>query len=174
MALATAPRRGWRRLASQIGANLAGARNGSNATTITAPKVVVGFDGSRSSEHALVYAAGVSRRTRGALLVAYIAAGCPSASIGLAPFSPEAAMAWRAHDVSWVQELAEELLEGTEIAWQFTTCYGDAAAGLKQLGEQHRVDLLVVGRSRFSARHLLGSVPARLTRHARCPITVVP
>jgi universal stress protein family protein len=35
--------------------------------------VMVGFDGSPSSHHALAYAAGLSRRLRGALLVAYIA-----------------------------------------------------------------------------------------------------
>ena len=140
------------------------------ASTRTA-NVIVGFDGSRSSEHALAYAAGVSRRTGGALLVAYIAAG--GTSIGQAPFTPEAATAWRAYDASRVRKQAEELLKGTGTTWQFTTVYGEAAAGIEQLGERHRADLLVVGRSRVPVRHVFGSVPARLARHARCPITVV-
>lgn len=137
-----------------------------------APKVIVGFDGSPSSEHALAYAAGMSRRTAGSLLVAYIATG--GSSVGLAPFPPEAATAWRAYDASRVRKLAEEVLEGTGTDWQFTTAYGEAAAGINQLSARHRVDLLVVGRSRTPVRHVRGSVPARLARHARCPITVVP
>ena len=138
----------------------------------TTPIVVVGFDGSASSEHAIAYAAGVSRRTGGALLVAYVVSMSPA--VGLASLGTEAVSTWPVDDGVWMRRLAEEVLDGTATRWRFTTGCGDVAAVLAQLGHEHHADALVVGRSRVPARHVLGSVPARLARRARCPITVVP
>jgi nucleotide-binding universal stress UspA family protein len=136
----------------------------------TTPIVVVGFDGSASSEHAMAYAAGVSRRTGGSLLVAYVVSISPA--VGLASLGTEAVTALPIDDGVWMRRLAEEVHHGTAIRWQFTTGCGDVAAVLAQLGHEHHADALVVGRSRV--RHVLGSVPGRLARRARCPITVVP
>jgi nucleotide-binding universal stress UspA family protein len=138
----------------------------------TTPTVVVGFDGSASSEHAMAYAAGVSRRTGGSLLVAYVVSISPT--VGLTSLGTEAVSAWPVDDGVWMRRLAEEVLHGTGIRWRFTTGCGDVAAVLAQVGHDHHADALVVGRSRVPARHVLGSVPARLARRARCPVTVVP
>jgi nucleotide-binding universal stress UspA family protein len=138
----------------------------------TTPTVVVGFDGTASSQHAMAYAAGVSRRTAGGLVVAYIAP--ISTSIGLTSFGGGTAPDWPLDDGNWIRRLADEVLHGTATRWQFTVGYGDVAAALAQLGHDHHADALIVGRSRVPARHVLGSVPARLARRAHCPVTVVP
>lgn len=134
--------------------------------------IVVGFDGSEASEHALVYAAGVSRRVRGFLLVAY-AAPNPLA-LGSEWFGDQLSSAWLADDGERVRTHVADTLDGTTSRWQFVLAQGDPATVLKQLVHQHRGDMLIVGQSRSPARHVLGSVPGRLARHSNCPITVVP
>ncbi|MGI8754232.1 MAG: universal stress protein [Acidimicrobiales bacterium] len=51
---------------------------------------------------------------------------------------------------------------------------GDPATELARVADDVRADAIVVGRSSDSARHLLGSVPRRLVRHAGHPVIVVP
>jgi nucleotide-binding universal stress UspA family protein len=133
---------------------------------------MVGFDGSITSQHALAYAAGLSHRIPGTLLVAYIAAHPPS--VGLATIGAERMPPVDADDSAWVRGLAAEVLQHRPTPWQFIRCYGEAAIALEQLAQEYRADVLVVGRSRALRRYVLTSVPARLARHARCPITVVP
>ena len=67
---------------------------------------------------------------------------------------------------------AAEVLDGTVPAWEFAAESGDAAHELERLANDRRAVVIITGRSRFPARHVLGSVPARLVRHARRPITV--
>jgi hypothetical protein len=78
----------------------------------TTPIVVIRFDGSASSEHAMAYAAGVSRRTGGSLLVAYVVAISPA--VGLASLGTGAVSAWPVDDGVWMRRLAEEVLHGTD------------------------------------------------------------
>jgi nucleotide-binding universal stress UspA family protein len=131
--------------------------------------VMVGFDGSISSQHALAYAAGLSHRIPGALYVAYVAA-LPS-SIGL---GAEAMIDVPVDDSPWIRELAAELLQHRPTHWEFISYFGEVAPSLELLAREYRADVLVVGRSRAPRLRLLASVPARLARRARCPITVVP
>jgi len=134
--------------------------------------IVVGFDGSEASEHALVYAAGVSRRVRGSLVVVY-AAPTPLV-LGSEWFGDQLSSAWLADDGERVRTHVEDTLHGTTSRWQFVLAQGEPATVLKHLVHQHRGDMLIVGQSRSPARHVLGSVPGRLARHTSCPITVVP
>lgn len=140
-----------------------------------APVIVVGFDGSTPAEHAVAYAAGLARRTRGTLIVAYILATAARGGLaGLAPLGAEMTEDWRSDPDEGIQKVAEDILAGTGTSWDFVTARGEAAAALEHLADERRADVVVVGRSRVPARHVLGSVPARLARHAHCPITVVP
>ena len=134
--------------------------------------IVVGFDGSEASEHALVYAAGVSRRIHGSLLVVYAAPN--PLVLGSEWFGDQLSSACLADDGAVVRTHAEDNLSGTTSRWQFVLAQGEPATVLKQLVHQHRGDMLIVGQSRSPARHVLGSVPGRLARHSSCPITVVP
>lgn len=134
--------------------------------------VMVGFDGSITSQHALAYAAGLSRRIPGALYVAYVAPHPPS--IGLTSLAAEAMTAVPVDDSPWIRELAAEVLQRRPTHWEFISYFGEVATSLEHLAQEYRADVLVVGRSRAPRLHLLPTVPARLARHARCPITVVP
>jgi nucleotide-binding universal stress UspA family protein len=131
--------------------------------------VMVGFDGSITSQHPLAYAAGLSRRIPGALYVAYVAPHPPSIGLGA-----EAMAAVPVDDRLWIRELAAAVLQRMPTHWEFISCFGEVTASLERLAQEYRADVLVVGRSRGPRRHFLISVPARLARHARCPITVVP
>lgn len=134
--------------------------------------IVVGFDGSQASEHALIYAAGVSRRIHGSLVVVYVAPN--PLVLGSEWFGDQLSSAWLADAGTGVCRHVEDTLQGTATKWQFLLTQGEPATVLKQVVEQHRADMLIVGRSRSPVRHVLGSVPGRLARHATCPITVVP
>jgi nucleotide-binding universal stress UspA family protein len=138
----------------------------------SAPVVIAGFDGSQASEHALVYAAGVSRRIHGSLLVVYVAPN--PLVLGSEWFGDQLSSAWLADDGARVRTHAEDTLHGTTLRWHFVLAQGEPATVLKQLVHEHRGDMLIVGQSRSSARLVLGSVPGRLARHSSCPITVVP
>jgi nucleotide-binding universal stress UspA family protein len=131
--------------------------------------IMVGFDGSITSQHALAFAAGMSHRIPGALYVAYVAPHPPSIGLGA-----EATTAFPIDDSPWIRGVAAEALQRMPTRWEFVSCFGEVAASLERLAQEYRADVLVVGRSRTPRRHLLVSVPARLARRARCPITVVP
>jgi nucleotide-binding universal stress UspA family protein len=131
--------------------------------------VMVGFDGSITSQRALAYAAGLSHRIPGALYVAYIAPHPPSIGLGA-----EAMTTAPVDDSPWIRGMATEVLHRIPTHWEFISCFGEVATSLERLAQEYRADVLVVGSSRAPRLHLLVSVPARLARHARCPITVVP
>nr|WP_239028900.1 universal stress protein [Pseudonocardia acidicola] len=133
---------------------------------------MVGFDGSVPSRRALVYAAGLAQRNRAALVVAYIAPAPPA--VGLTPLGAELPCSVSQEETDEIAALATEILDGAVAGWRFTVGWGDAAHELERLADERRADVLVTGRPRSPARHVLGSVPGRLLRHARRPITVVP
>ncbi len=143
-----------------------------NGKWVSVAAVMVGFDGSTTSQHALAYAAGLSHRIPGKLFVAYVAPHPPS--IGLATFGAEAMTVSSIDDGVWPRRLAAEALQRMPTQWEFISCFGEVATSLERLAQEYHADVLVVGRSRLPRRHVLASVPARLARHARCPITVVP
>ncbi len=136
------------------------------------PLIIVGFDGSSSSQHALAFAAGVALRMRGSLLVVYVVGAIPMSE--LTPLAVDAGDTLRESEIEAVHDLAAEIVGDLGSPWSFRAETGEAAAELDRLANELGADVVVTGRSRFPARHILGSVPARLARHARCPITVVP
>lgn len=139
------------------------------------PVVVVGFDGSPSSEHALVYAAGTARRLHATLVIAYIAdVAAPASLLGLAPFGPDTVVGLETDRIATAHGAATEILAGLGVWWRFTARAGDPVVELTRLAREESADIVVVGRSSTWWRRLAGSVPARLTRRAGCPVTVVP
>lgn len=134
--------------------------------------IVVGFDGSRASEHALVYAGGVSRRINGSLVVVYVAPN--PLALGSEWFGDLLGPTWLADDGARLRDHVKDTLDGTATRWSFLLTQGEPATVLKEIVHEHRGDMLIVGRSRAATRHVFGSVPGRLARHASCPITVVP
>ncbi len=152
---------------------MSGASEPAGGRTTRAPLIIVGFDLSPSSEHALAYAAGLAVRMRARLLVTYVTTF--GALGGLSAFEAPSLDTVRVEQSDAVRELAEEILCDLPAAsWDLLVAIGETAGVLERLAVERDADVIVVGRSRAPARHILGSVPARLVRHAACPITVVP
>jgi nucleotide-binding universal stress UspA family protein len=134
--------------------------------------VVVGYDGSDSSRHALAYAAGLARRLGRSLLVAYII----TPGVFCEPMSGQVIAALR--DGGETQRwLLAELDQGCDRAGldvRIVTRPGRPARELAALAVEFSADALVIGAPSAPWHHIAGSVPAWLTRHAQCPVIVVP
>lgn len=127
--------------------------------------IVAGYDFSDASKHALVYAAGLAERT-GARLVVISAHQPTFATIGFSPPTPDSA--------EHVTADMREVLGRTPCQCGVLVEYGDPAVVIQRTATAINADVVVVGRTRHPWLHLLGSVPARLMRHATQPVLVVP
>ncbi|WP_424213247.1 universal stress protein [Streptomyces sp. BI20] len=134
--------------------------------------VVVGFDGSPSSERALAYATGMARRQNCALVVAHVVDPVPMvAKAGAQPpvlVEPE-------HDRS--EELGRELRaapELDELAWVLVERRGSVCGELESLAEEYEAHAIVVGGTTGVLRRLIASVSGRLSRIAHRPVVIIP
>jgi nucleotide-binding universal stress UspA family protein len=138
------------------------------------PRVVMtGVDGSRTSLRAAAYAAGLARRQHATLVVVFVAV--PSVFTGLAP--PLGAIAVRQAQEQFAAELREECRRRAEelsLPMTFLWRRGDAYTELRDVADEVRADLVVVGSSAQAGHRLVGSIAARLVRAGRWPVLVVP
>ncbi|MBB5873423.1 nucleotide-binding universal stress UspA family protein [Allocatelliglobosispora scoriae] len=138
------------------------------------PRVImVGVDGSPTSERAAAYAAGMARRQRCRLVVVFV--GTPASFIN-AIYAETAATL-----ISTYDELAEALrkdvrrtAEEMGVPTTFIVCRGDAFTELRSQADRHKADLLVVGASAQAGHRFVGSVAAKLVKLGRWPVVVVP
>ena len=127
--------------------------------------ILAGYDFSDASSHALVYAAGLAERTGGRLFV--VSAHQPTiTAIEYPPLTPAGA--------EHVAVKVRELLGRTPGQCGVLVECGDPATVIQRTATAISADVVVVGRPRHPWLHLLGSVPARLMRHATQPVLVVP
>jgi nucleotide-binding universal stress UspA family protein len=133
--------------------------------------IVVGFDDSTSSQHALVYAAGVAGRIHAHLIVAFVGGAETRA---LAPLDADGSVMFGDENKADPQLIVSDILLDVRVEWEFVSLYGDVVVELDRLAVTTRADALVLGRSRSPVRRVLGSVPARLVRRTDRPVTVVP
>lgn len=132
--------------------------------------VLVGYDGSRTSRNALAYAAGLARRTHHPLMIVHVvslyaeqdAADCRQATPGQ---DGDALARLRAE----IGEIADT--DGLTV--HMTRAQGHRARALERVARHHHAEAIVLGAPRRRHR-LLGSVPVRMLRAARCPIIIVP
>ncbi|WP_059013258.1 universal stress protein [Streptomyces specialis] len=134
--------------------------------------VVVGFDGSLSSERALAYAVGMSRRSRSGLIIVHVAnrlpttvwAGCePPALVDVPDHSTEVL----GLELSCAEHLAD-------VPWVLLERGGDICHELEEVGREFSADAIVVGATHGLLGRLFGSVSGRLARRARRPVIVIP
>jgi nucleotide-binding universal stress UspA family protein len=138
-------------------------------------RIVVGVDGSPSSQAALQWAAGQAART-GAGVEALIAWEYPALAAGFG-YVPSAVLT-----TSQYTELAEKIVAdaisnvtGPGSGVPFTSRVGEGNAAQILLDAAAGAELLVVGSRGHGtfAGAVLGSVSQRCAQHAPCPVVVV-
>jgi nucleotide-binding universal stress UspA family protein len=144
----------------------------SGLTIDLAHPVVVGYDGSGSSRHALAYGAGMARRLGRPLLLAYIT----SPSIFCEPLSGQVIAPIRDSDEThrWLLAELDEVCDREGLDVRIVTRQGSPARELAAAADEFSADALVIGAPARVWHHVAGSVPGWLARHAHCPVIVVP
>lgn len=136
--------------------------------------ILVGVDGSVTSERAGWYAAGLARRQGAGLTAVYVA----PLSSGLAvPGSAGLEAAWLEAEDQTATEMrrrAKEFSEELGVPITFIATRGDAFTELSRIAGEIHADAVVVGASAHAGHRLIGSLAVRLVKAARWPVTVVP
>jgi nucleotide-binding universal stress UspA family protein len=137
---------------------------------ITAP-ILVGYNGSTSSRHALAYAAGMARRMARPLMLAHVQPTPGRYAIAgqwIPPSEDPAEL------LDWMHTALTETIGPHGLTVQLVQRNGDAARQLAELASETHADAIVLGAPEHWVHRIIGSVPVWLTRHARCPVIVVP
>lgn len=137
-------------------------------------KIIVGIDGSESSLHALLWAAGEARRTNRKLIAVHVQ---PTNS-GVMAATPIAASALLIDEDQHgpcreLEMVAQHVGRELDIAVEFRRGHGDRSKELLRIATSAGADLVVVGRSRRSFLRLSGSVARRLAGAHEAPIVVI-
>jgi nucleotide-binding universal stress UspA family protein len=138
---------------------------------VIAPPILVGYDGSTPSRHALAYAAGMARRMAQPLMLAYVQPTPGRYAIAhqwIPPSEGPAAL------LDWMRTELAETIDPYGLTVQLVQRNGDAARQLAELASETYADAIVLGASEHWVHRIIGSVPVWLARHARCPVIVVP
>ncbi|MEY9872892.1 nucleotide-binding universal stress UspA family protein [Streptacidiphilus sp. MAP12-33] len=134
--------------------------------------VVVGFDGSVSSERALAYAVGMARRSGSGLVLVHVANRLP-------------ATVWAGCEPPVFVDVPDHRTEvlGLELAcadyladvpWLLVERGGDICHELEEVAREYAADAIVVGGSHGWLGRLFGSVAGRLAKRANRPVVVIP
>ena len=137
---------------------------------ITRP-VLVGYDGSEPSRHALAYAAGMARRMDRPLVLAHVrpTPTCYAFDYGW-PLPAEDP----AELLDWLRTELVATIDPAGLAVGCVERMGDAARQLAALAGETQADAIVLGAPRSWLHRITGSVPVWLARHACCPVVIVP
>jgi nucleotide-binding universal stress UspA family protein len=134
--------------------------------------VVVGFDGSTSSERALAYAIGMARRTGSSLIIVHVANRLPTTVwAGCEPPVFVDVPDHRTEVLGLELACADHL---AEVSWMLVERGGDICHELEDVGREYEADAIVVGSTHGLAGRIFGSVAGRLARRAQRPVVVVP
>lgn len=133
--------------------------------------VVVGYDDSPPAMHAAAWAAGLVRRERGLLVIAYVDALTSPAY--WTSFTVSGAVQATEDFATELRAQAAEYLDARGIRWDMVIGRGEPAMVLEAIAEERKADCIVVGRSRRSGP-LLGSVSKSLLSRSKRPVVVVP
>lgn len=134
--------------------------------------VVVGFDGSTSSERALAYAIGMARRSGSGLIIVHVAnrlpttvwAGCePPVFVDVPDHRTE---------VLGLELACADYL--SEVPWILVERGGDICHELEEVGREYSADAIVVGSTHGIVGRIFGSVAGRLAKRAQRPVVVIP
>jgi nucleotide-binding universal stress UspA family protein len=134
--------------------------------------VVVGYDGSESSRHALAYGAGMARRLGRPLLIVHV---CP-AGVYCEPLTGQVVGVQRDREEleRWLVAEFDQIADRAGLKVSVLARRGNPARELAATVDEQGADALVIGAPTRLWHHLAGSVPGWLARHAHCPVMVVP
>jgi len=134
--------------------------------------VVVGYDGSESSRHALAYGAGMARRLNRPLLIVHV---CP-AGVYCEPLTGQVVGVQRDREEleRWLVAEFDQIADRTGLKVSVLARRGNPARELAATADEQGADALVIGAPTRLWHHVAGSVPGWLARHAHCPVMVVP
>ncbi|MFG2305783.1 universal stress protein [Actinacidiphila glaucinigra] len=134
--------------------------------------VVVGFDGSVSSERALSYAIGMARRSGSALIIVHVANRLPATVwAGCEPPVFVDVPDHRTEVLGLELACADHL---SEVPWILVERGGDICHELEEVGREYEADAIVVGGTHGIIGKIFGSVAGRLARRAQRPVVVIP
>jgi len=134
--------------------------------------VVVGYDGSGSARNALAYGTGMARRMGRPLLIVYVS----SPGVYCEPLTGQVVgLARDAESLErWLLTEVDQVTDPAQLEVHVRTRRGSAARELAAVATEFSADALVIGAPRHFWHVLGGSVPVWLTKHACCPVIVVP
>jgi nucleotide-binding universal stress UspA family protein len=137
--------------------------------------IVVGTDGSETAALALAEASDLAKATGAKLHI--VSAYVPQPGTRLAPDAPREASWMVGPDVTVdsVLEQAGGVMRAKGIEAESHSRRGDAADALLEVADEQDADLIVVGNKGMTGakRFLLGSVPNKISHHARCSVLIV-
>ncbi|RKN47140.1 universal stress protein [Streptomyces hoynatensis] len=134
--------------------------------------VVVGFDGSTSSERALAYAVGMAVRSNCGLIIVHVANRLPTTVwAGCEPPALVDVPDHRTEILGLELACAENL---SEVPWVLLERGGDICHELEEVGQEYQADAIVVGTTHGLIGRIFGSVSGRLARRAQRPVVVIP
>ncbi|MEV5505239.1 MULTISPECIES: universal stress protein [Streptomyces] len=134
--------------------------------------VVVGFDGSMSSERALAYAIGMARRSGSGLIIVHVANRLPTTVwAGCEPPVFVDVPDHRTEVLGLELACADHL---SEVPWILVERGGDICHELEEVGREYAADAIVVGTTHGIVGRIFGSVAGRLARRAQRPVVVIP
>jgi nucleotide-binding universal stress UspA family protein len=136
--------------------------------------IVAGTDGSRTSRAAVAAAAELARITRAQLhlVIAYKAGeqkpAAPTTTRLVVDEDPA-----RGDAVGHLARIAEDIKSsGVAVTTHWRS--GDAATALLEIAAESSADVIVVGnRGMQGMRRVLGSVPDKVSHHAKCSVLIV-
>ena len=153
-------------------------------TVRTAPirTIVVGYDGTRPAEHALLRAAQLAQAFGARVIVADVAGleplqGTPGA-FGLTPYYGFDAERTLQHDeVLWQRhrDRVESFFAEIQVPHEFAGRVGEPVEEIVEIAERRSADLIVVGTHEpgLLERLIAGSVSQGVARRAHCDVLVV-
>jgi nucleotide-binding universal stress UspA family protein len=133
--------------------------------------VIVGYHGSASARNALAYGAGMARRLDRPLLLVYVT----SPGVYCEPLTGQVVGMLRDADAleRWLLTEFDQSTDAAGLEVHVRTRRGNPARELAAMATEFSADALVIG-APHHFWNLFGSVPAWLSRHAKCPVIVVP
>ncbi|GAA2528776.1 universal stress protein [Winogradskya humida] len=136
--------------------------------------IVVGVDGSDASLRAAAYAVGLARRQQAPLVVVYVRSQ-PSGLLSAVDGGGAGIVAVIDVEDRIEAELLDAFRQALDgIDAQLIIRSGQPSAVLSEVAHEVQAGAVIVGRSESLAHRLTGSVPRRLVRCGRWPVTVVP